>query len=108
MRFKGGNAALKMSVDREITLKMAKAAQLRIEPEQVDKMMNSINDILDFCALVGDLDCSGTPDFMWRMRKLPPRRPDTPVDWPDRELFESKAPIFEGEFFKVPRIIAEG
>jgi aspartyl-tRNA(Asn)/glutamyl-tRNA(Gln) amidotransferase subunit C len=97
-----------MTVDQEITLKMAKAAQLRIDPEQVDKMMNSINDILDFCALVGDLDCAGTPDFMWRMKKLQSRRPDAVADWPDRELFESKAPTYEGDFFKVPRIIAEG
>jgi len=104
----GGNIALKMTVDREITLRMAKAAQLRIEPEQVDRMMDSINDILDFCALVGDLDCDGTPDFMWRMKKLPYRRPDVSDDWPDRELFESNAPTFGGEFFKVPRIMAEG
>ncbi|MDR3255838.1 MAG: hypothetical protein LBT31_09770 [Synergistaceae bacterium] len=97
-----------MTVDREITLRMAKAAQLHIEPEQVGRMMDSINDILDFCALVGDLDCEGTPDFMWKMKKLPARRPDAPKDWPERELFESKAPAFEGEFFKVPRIIVEG
>jgi aspartyl-tRNA(Asn)/glutamyl-tRNA(Gln) amidotransferase subunit C len=97
-----------MTVDREITLKMAKAAQLRVEPDQVDKMMNSINDILDFCALVGDLDCEGVPDFMWKMKKLPSRRPDRQENWPDRQLFESNAPTFEGEFFKVPRIIAEG
>ncbi|MDR1515324.1 MAG: hypothetical protein LBS45_06485 [Synergistaceae bacterium] len=97
-----------MTVDHDITLKMAKAAQLRVEPENVGQMMNSINDILDFCALVGDLDCEGVPDFTWRMKKRPSRRPDVPENWPDRELFESKAPTFEGEFFKTPRIIAEG
>jgi aspartyl-tRNA(Asn)/glutamyl-tRNA(Gln) amidotransferase subunit C len=105
---RGGNGILKMTVDQAITLKMAKAAQLRVEPENVEKMMSSINDILDFCALVGDLDCEGVPDFMWRMKKLPSRRPDVPADWPDRELFESAAPVFDGEFFKTPRIIAEG
>jgi aspartyl/glutamyl-tRNA(Asn/Gln) amidotransferase C subunit len=71
-------------------------------------MMNSINDILDFCALVGDLDCEGTPDFTWKLKKLPARRPDSPSEWADRKKFESDAPTFEGEFFKVPRIIAEG
>jgi aspartyl-tRNA(Asn)/glutamyl-tRNA(Gln) amidotransferase subunit C len=99
---------LKMSVDRDITLKMAKAAQLHIKPEEVDKMMNSINDILSFCALVGDLDCEGTPDFTWKMKKLPARRPDASSDWQERELFKGMAPVFDGEFFKVPRIIAEG
>lgn len=96
-----------MTVDREVTLKMAKAAQLYMAPEKVDAMMNSINDILDFCALVGDLDCEGVPDFTWRMKKRPSRRQDIVKDWPDKEIFERRAPVFDGEFFRVPKILAE-
>ena len=99
---------MKMSVDRETTLRMAKAAQIRIEPEQVDHMMDSINEILDFCALVGDLDTEGTPDFTWKMKKLPERRADEPKEWNDRDAFNSAAPTAEGDFFRVPRIVAEG
>jgi aspartyl/glutamyl-tRNA(Asn/Gln) amidotransferase C subunit len=102
-----GSGILKMTVDREVTLRMAKAAQLRVPPEQVDHMMDSINDILDFCALVGDLDCTGTPDFSWKMKRLCDRRPDEPGEWADRELFKSSAPTIEGDFFRVPRINAE-
>ncbi|MDR1482687.1 MAG: hypothetical protein LBI74_08690 [Synergistaceae bacterium] len=93
-----------MSVDREITLRMARAAQIRVAPEDVDHMMDSINDILSFCALVGDLDCTGTPDFTWRMKKRPSRRPDREMDWEDRESFKERAPAIEGDFFRVPRI----
>ena len=96
-----------MSVDRETTLRMAKAAQIRIAPEDVDHMMDSINGILDFCALVGDLDTSGTPDFSWKMKKLPTRRADTAEAWPDRETFKAAAPTIEGDFFRVPRIVTE-
>jgi aspartyl/glutamyl-tRNA(Asn/Gln) amidotransferase C subunit len=85
---------------------MARAAQIRIEPEEVDHMMDSINDILDFCALVGDLDCTGTPDFSWKMKLLPHRRPDTPSDWQDKGEFKSAAPTIDGDFFRVPRINA--
>jgi Asp-tRNAAsn/Glu-tRNAGln amidotransferase C subunit len=99
---------MKMTVDREITLRMAKAAQLRIAPEDVDKMTCSLNEILDFCALVGELDCTGTPDFTWKMKKLPARRSDAPQVWPDRDAFVTEAPTSEGDFFRVPRIVAEG
>lgn len=99
---------MKMSVDREITLRMAKAAQLRIAPEEVDNMTDSINDLLSICALVGELDCSETPDFTWKMKKLPARRPDAPEEWQDRELFKSEAPTIDGDFFKVPKIASEG
>jgi aspartyl-tRNA(Asn)/glutamyl-tRNA(Gln) amidotransferase subunit C len=96
-----------MTVDREVTLRMARAAQLRVAPEDVDRMMDSINDILDFCSLVGELDCSGTPDFAWKMKRLPARRPDTAADWKDRGEFKSAAPTIDGDFFRVPKINAE-
>ena len=99
---------MKMSVDRETTLRMAKAAQLRIAPEEVDDMANSINELLSICALVGELDCNGVPDFVWKMNKLQTRRPDIAEEWPDRELFKSEAPTIDGDFFKVPKIASEG
>lgn len=99
---------MKMSVDRETTLRMAKAAQIRIEPDQVDAMMDSINGILDFCALVGELDTEGTPDFTWKMKKRPERRTDCPKVWTDRDVVLTAAPTAEGDFFRVPRIVAEG
>lgn len=102
-----GNVRLKMTVDREVTLRMARAAQLRIAPDQVDHMMDSINDILDFCALVGDLDCEGTPDFTWKMKKLPSRRADVPREWDGRDEFKAAAPTIDGDFFRVPKINAE-
>lgn len=95
-----------MSVDRETTLKMARAAQLSIPPDEVDKMMESINDILDFCSLVGDLDTDGVPDFTWRMNERARRRSDVEQVWSDRDAFLGKAPSSDGDFFKVPRIIA--
>ncbi|MDR1136823.1 MAG: hypothetical protein LBK91_00745 [Synergistaceae bacterium] len=96
-----------MTVDREVTLRMSKAAQLRIAPEDVDRMMDSINDILDFCSLVGELDCSGTPDFVWKMKRLPSRRSDSALDWRSRDEFKAAAPTIDGDFFRVPKINAE-
>jgi aspartyl-tRNA(Asn)/glutamyl-tRNA(Gln) amidotransferase subunit C len=102
-----GECILKMTVDREVTLRMAKAAQLRVASDDVDRMMDSINDILDFCSLVGELDCSGTPDFAWKMKRLPARRADVVLDWENRDEFKSAAPTIDGNFFRVPKINAE-
>lgn len=99
---------MKMSVDRKITLKMAQAAQLRIAPEDVDAMTDSINELLSICAPVGELECAGTPDFAWKMKKLPARRSDEINDWADRERFKNEAPTADGDFFRVPRISSEG
>lgn len=98
---------MKMTVDRETTLRMARAAQLRIAPEEVDAMMDSINDILDFCAPVGELDTSDTPDFTWTMKKRLTRRSDDAAVWGDRDAFVAQAPTSDGDFFRVPKIISE-
>lgn len=96
-----------MTVDRETTLKMAAAAQIRIAEDSVDGMMDAINDILDFCSLVSELDTSDTPDFTWRMKKRAPRRQDTVTTWGDRDRARAGNPVVDGDFFRVPRIIAE-
>ena len=87
---------------------MAQAAQLRIAPEEVDEEVKSINDLLSICAVVGELDCAGTPDFSWKMKKIPGRRADVPEEWSGLEEFKTKAPTIDGDFFRVPRIAAEG
>ena len=99
---------LRMSVDRETVLRMAQAAQLRIAPEEVDDEVKSINDLLSICAVVGELDCADTPDFSWKMKKIPGRRDDVPEEWSGLEDFKAKAPAIDGDFFRVPRIAAEG
>lgn len=98
---------MKMTVDREMTIRMAHAAQLEIPEGSIDGMTDAINDILDFCSLVNELDVSDTPDFTWRMRRRIPRRQDTIEDWADRERAHSASPAADGDFFRVPRIIAE-
>ena len=98
---------MKMTVDREMTLRMARSAQIRIAADEIDYMMNSINDILDFCAPVGDLDCAGTPDFAWKMKRLSSRRADEANDWTELDEFKAAAPTIDGDFFRVPRISAE-
>ena len=98
---------MKMTAEREMTLRLARAAQIRIAPEEIDSMMDSINEILDFCAPVGELDCTGTPDFVWKMKCLPPRRTDEPKEWSDLDEFKAAAPTIDGDFFRVPKINVE-
>lgn len=98
---------MKLTVDRETALKMARAAQIDIPPKEADAMTDSINDILDFCALVGELDTEGTPDFAWTMIERASRRDDTVQIWDRRDEFMRAAPTAEGDMFRVPRIIRE-
>ena len=53
-----------------------------------------------------ELDSSNVSPFEWDVMKAPARREDIPVTWDGRDRFLDQAPVRDGDFFHVPRIIA--
>lgn len=98
---------MKMSVDIETTKRMAKAAHIRLSDDELLPMMSSLNDILDMCSLVGELDTTGVPDHSWSMKRRAPRRGDVVSVWNRRDDLMQSAPTAEDDLFRVPRIISE-
>ena len=98
---------MKMVMDKEKLVQITKAAQIRIPDDEMPEVLGRVNDIFSVCAVVGELDCTGVPDFSWEIRKHPKRRPDIPETWTDRDRFMSEAPTHESDFFRVPRIATE-
>lgn len=88
-------------------MKIAFAAQLNMAEGEVDGLLSGVNDILDFCSVIGEFDSEGVEDFSWKTLEAPSRRADIVEIWEDRDLFMSQSPTREGDFFKTPRIMAE-
>ena len=98
---------MKRVADKAEFMKIALAAQINIAEGDADTLLSGVNDILDFCSVIGEFDSEGTADFYWSTLKAPARRADVVEVWEDRDLFMSQSPTREGDFFKVPRIMAE-
>lgn len=73
---------------------------------EFQKVLNKINDLIDMCDNTKDLDLTNVTPFDWEMKAMPKRREDRPQQWDSRDSFLEKAPVSEGDFFRVPRIIA--
>ena len=65
-----------------------------------------MNEILRLCDKMQELAGEDVPQFEWDVKKAPARRRDEPVKWDGRDAFLDQAPVRDGDFFRVPRIIA--
>ena len=96
----------KMEMDRERLSEVLTLARIGLPEDQYKEVLDRVNDILRLCDKMQELAHEDVPPFEWDVKKAPARRADEPVRWTGRDLFLEEAPVRDGDFFRVPRIIA--
>lgn len=96
----------KMVMDEERLREVLTLARIGLPDEEFPDVLGRVNDVLRMCDEMQDLDCSNVRPFEWDVKEVPARRPDEPIKWDNRDRFLGQAPVREGDFFRVPRIIA--
>ena len=96
----------KMVMDEERLREVLTLARIGLPDEEFPEVLGRVNDVLRMCDEMQELDCTNVKPFEWDVKKAPVRRPDEPLKWEKRDRFLDQAPVRDGDFFKVPRIIA--
>lgn len=96
----------KMVMDRERLREVTGLARIGLPEEEFDEVLGRVNAVLRMCDEMQELEHENVRPFEWDVRKAPDRRPDVPVKWTERDRFLDQAPVREGDFFRVPRIIS--
>jgi aspartyl-tRNA(Asn)/glutamyl-tRNA(Gln) amidotransferase subunit C len=96
----------KMVMDEERLREVLTLARIGLPEEEFPEVLGRVNAVLRMCDEMQELDCSNVRPFEWDVKKAPARREDVPVKWIGRDRFLAQAPVRDGDFFKVPRIIA--
>lgn len=96
----------KMEMDRERLREVLTLSRIGLPEEQYQEVLDRVNDILSLCDKMQELADADVPQFEWDVKKAPARRADEPVKWEGRDAFLAQAPVRDGDFFRVPRIIA--
>lgn len=96
----------KMEMDRERLREVLTMARIGLPEEDYQEVLDRVNDILRLCDKMQEVAHENVSPFEWDVRRIPARRPDEPVHWDGRDDFLAKAPVRDGDFFRVPRIIA--
>ena len=96
----------KMEMDKERLSEVLTLSRIGLPEEQYQEVLDRVNDILRLCDKMQELAHEDAAPFEWDARKAPARRADEPVRWMGRDVFLEEAPVRDGDFFRVPRIIA--
>lgn len=93
-------------IDLEQVRKVANLARLELTEPEEEQFTSQLNGILNYFEQLSELDTTGVPPTTRAIEVVNVTRPDQLEPDPAREEILAGAPDRDGDFFKVPKIIA--
>ncbi|UPM49096.1 MULTISPECIES: Asp-tRNA(Asn)/Glu-tRNA(Gln) amidotransferase subunit GatC [unclassified Synechococcus] len=87
--------------------KVAKLARLELPEEKIATYTGQLERILDYVDQLQAVDTDGVPATTRAVEVVNVTREDTVVPTEVREQLLDEAPLREGDFFRVPKILAD-
>ncbi len=96
-----------MAITRDTVLHVAKLARLELDEEEVGRMIADLGGILDYVALLAELDTAGVPETAHVAAEIMPFRKDELVASLSNDVALAEAPRKAGGSFAVPAFVDE-
>lgn len=93
-------------IDRQEVQKIANLARLEITPEEEKQFASQLSNILAYFEQLSELDTDHVPPTTRAIELSNVIRDDALQLYTDREALLQEAPEQEGDFFRVPQILA--
>lgn len=93
-------------IDREQVRKVAHLARLNLEESEEEQLTTQIGRILEYVEQLSELDVAGVEPTTRAIDASNVTRSDELRVYPDRDALLDEAPQPEGDFFRVPQIMA--
>jgi aspartyl-tRNA(Asn)/glutamyl-tRNA(Gln) amidotransferase subunit C len=93
-------------IDQTQVEKVALLARLDLSPAELAQFTTQLGSILDYVEQLSELDVTGVPPTTRAIDMSNVLRADQLQPYPEREKILAVAPDAEGDFFRVPKIIA--
>ena len=87
--------------------KVAKLARLELPEDKIATYTGQLERILDYVAHLEQVDTEGVPPTTRAVEVVNVTRPDQVEATPVREELLNQAPQREGDFYRVPKILAD-
>lgn len=92
-------------ISREEVKEIADLARLSLSEDEVERMTSDLDQMLDYVALLQQLDTAAIEPTAHAIPLPTPRREDRPQPGIDPELALANAPERDGTAFVVPKVI---
>ena len=87
--------------------KVAKLARLDLPEEKITTYTGQLESILGYVSQLAEIDTEGVPETTRAVEVTNVTREDNVTPTPVREEILNQAPLREGDFFRVPKILAD-
>lgn len=94
-----------MNIDKETLHKVAHLARLNIKPEEEDKLLKDMGEILNWVDQLREVDTTGVEPLTHMTEERNVLREDVPKQPIDRDEALKNAPSTDGKYFKVPKVL---
>ncbi len=94
-----------MEVNRELVDKLAGLARLQFPDTEKDAIQSDLQRMIRFVEKLNELDTTGVEPLLHMSGEVNVLRADEVGGSISRELALSNAPVHDGVFFKVPKVI---
>ncbi|MFY0591246.1 Asp-tRNA(Asn)/Glu-tRNA(Gln) amidotransferase subunit GatC [Roseivirga sp.] len=94
-----------MKVERKDLKKVAHLARLNVQPEQEEKLVADMNNILDWVDKLSELDTENVEPLTHMTKEQNVLRDDKAKNELKTDAGLKNAPSHDGTFFKVPKVL---
>jgi aspartyl-tRNA(Asn)/glutamyl-tRNA(Gln) amidotransferase subunit C len=94
-----------MEVNRDQVLRMAKLSRLELSETDVEKMTGSLNRLVEYMAVLKQIDLTGVEPMLAVDTSSRPLRADENVPSLDKEQAFRNAPSVNMDHFSIPKVI---
>jgi aspartyl-tRNA(Asn)/glutamyl-tRNA(Gln) amidotransferase subunit C len=94
-------------LDQEQVKKVAHLARLDLSPQEVEQFTGQLGSILDYVEQLSELEVTDVPPTTRAIDVSNVLRDDQLQPYAERERIMAAAPDSDGDFLRVPKIIAE-
>ena len=94
-----------MEVNDELVDKLAHLSRLSFEPEEKTKIKSDLQQMISFIEKLNEIDTDGVEPLLFMTNEVNVLRNDEVKGSIPREEALKNAPLQDGKFFKVPKVI---
>jgi aspartyl-tRNA(Asn)/glutamyl-tRNA(Gln) amidotransferase subunit C len=94
-----------MSVDRETVKRVARLARIKVSEEEAEALRGELNAILGFVEQLDEIDVAGVEPMTSVTPMAMKKRPDEVTDGGQAADIVANAPLTQGGYFLVPKVV---
>ncbi len=94
-----------MSVDTETVRRVARLARIAVSGEEAEALKGELNTILGFVEQLNEVDVTGVEAMTAVVATAMKKRTDVVTEGDRAEAVTANAPVREGHFFVVPKVV---